>query len=215
MAGNIRFITVLGTLLVLVAVFLGLLLYFSNNAFRSVQIEPEQVFGRSIPADFHAHSAYQTDQGTILELADSASGVSLSLVRSAQLNQHDTRQKTASLAFEQVRAYRLGLDAPEEILTPFSVRYASAHFDTRRAKLGKEYKINIGDKELEFIPFRVGRDLFFHLGVTRDDSSDQVLILLMRKGTDFTGALTAEVLQRLNFFEWISIEGSPVYTARD
>jgi len=212
MAGNVRFITVVGTLLVLVAVFLGLLLYFSNNAFRSVQVEPEQVFGRSIPADFYAHSAYQTDQGAILELADSASGVSLSLVRSARLSQNVTEQKSAILAFEQVRAYRMGLDAPEEILTPFSVRYASAHFDTRRAKLGQEYLINIGDKGLEFISFRVGRDLYFHLAVTRDDSSDQVLILLMRKGNDFDGALTAEILKRLRLFEWIGIKGTPMAT---
>jgi|GEM_PF-4482468 len=205
MSANFRFISIVGTLVVLVAGFLALLFYFSNSAFRSVEVEPEQVFGKEVPETFHVHSAYITKQGSILELADKESGISLSLVKSPVNFESRLGSLTPQMAFEQVRAYRLGLEAPEELLTSFSVRYASAHFDSRRAKGGSSYQIQLGDLTLDFFPFRVGRDSFFHLGVMNTGSSEQVLILMMQKGQDFPSSQTTTTLEQLGISKWFDL----------
>ncbi|MCB0334293.1 MAG: hypothetical protein KDD55_12380, partial [Bdellovibrionales bacterium] len=162
------------------ALFLGVILFIFTGGtllFEKDTISPEEVFGSVPPAPLIVHGTFQTEEGLIGEIIDPKTNLSISIVREHPLPSTPEVLGAKNL-LDAIKAYKLRQEVNEQF-GPLLLKYASAHFDSRRAKYLETATLTYGGKTIPAITFHVKFEQFYTIALFEQKNA-RTLLLAMR-----------------------------------
>ncbi len=192
--GNISPAALFASFTVLFAGVVLVIFGLGDHLFPRPDLPPEQVFGGPIPASLKVHATFETEEGLIGELIDPKTNLSISIVRERPHNSPPTVLAQDKL-LEAIKAYKLRQELNEHFGS-LPLKYASAHFDGRRAKFLETVTLPFGSKDISAITFHVKFEQYYTLALFEQDNA-RVLLLVMRPEQPVQQERLAEILRSL------------------
>lgn len=175
-------------LLIIAVLMAGVLL--ARWHFASVRTPPEQLFGE-IPYGVEVVNSFMTAEGAFARFYLPEAKVGVSVVRSAQAPQGDAAVQLEEW-IEGVRRFRATEEVPEGFDTLF-VKYASAHFDARRAVRLAPATFEVKGRSVPTLQFITKPEDNYLLAIIPGEAHDALVLAYRRDEPVDSGAVEAFV----------------------